>query len=408
MKAKRPSEKRAAPTNAPGSTKDSGKLILTPLQKVRVMLDLAIKIRRCKDSDTRHRLKEALAQFPFDSIGTFQLLNTASENSANDLAFELADPACVVIDAIWQMSLMTGKARAIAHHCKREDWQKAAARVSDQVDLALALILRALIPRVGAAAMATKNEDLLFEVLNILIGDGHEASNLIARYQELCAGEAGNEGGSLQAGSFAEHFAWDAYLRVAALDKLVDRYPKNIRPVARQMNAWPMLRYFHNDRQKRFEQIADKLELGADYPLDVSKGPAWRPDTPIVQYLDTLVYRFYSFGLDFLDVKKWEPDELKAAQWAASEPWEDQPSKVAVKALLDSISLPKLTKDTAKSWANVAIVPYIMVTDAKTPTSCSVPALQSIWKQKRVKSAATFKSRLKPLVVRTLVSMSRA
>jgi hypothetical protein len=81
----------------------------------------------------------------------------------------------------------------------------------------------------------------------------------------------------------------------------------------------------------------------------------------------------------------------------------------AIEALRDGFSsIEKLTRDSAELWAIRAIVPYIMVTDAKTSTSCSEPALKAIWKQKGVNnSRAKFESRLTSLVVRTLTSMAR-
>ena len=189
---------------------------------------------------------------------------------------------------------------------------------------------------------------------------------------------------------------------------MVDKLPQHVATAARQMNAWPMLRYCHNDRKKKFEQIVRTLELGADYPLEVGKHPAWRPDTPMVQYLDGLVCRLCVFQSVASTRKKWETEDVKRAERAFTEPGEKELSVEAVEALRVGLSsVDELTKDTAELWANVAIVPYIMATDAATPASCSEPALQAIWKQKGVKSAAIFESRLTALVVRTLKSMAR-
>src|SRR5580692_11530249 len=139
MKAKRPSKKRAKSRKSPGSTRKLSEVKFTLLQMVRMLIDTAIALPRCKDKSERDRLKEALTQYPFDGNETFRLLNFAAENSGNDLAIELAGPARVVIDAISQMAW---NAHAIADHSKHEHWRSAAARVSEQVDFALALILR--------------------------------------------------------------------------------------------------------------------------------------------------------------------------------------------------------------------------------------------------------------------------
>jgi hypothetical protein len=69
--------------------------------------------------------------------------------------------------------------------------------------------------------------------------------------------------------------------------------------------------------------------------------------------------------------------------------------------------LPPLTKATAAHWAEKAIVPLILVTDARDWTNCTEPVLQAIRKQKGVKSRATFKSRLLAAVAATLRRLAR-
>ena len=402
MKAKRPSKK--TPQSPIKSKDDQGlpKLDFTALQVVRLYIDSTIAASRNKDLEVRKKINNELA---FDSIDTFQLLSTASKESGNELAGEIASPAMAIVEAI---SEMAAQARAIATHAKREDWQKAAARVQEQVDFALALILRVLIPTAKALVRSSKNPDLLCETIHILIGNGHEAADQIERYQKIIPDEGLNEDGSVEPESFPDYFAWDAYSRISALEKMIDILPKHIGTAAKQMNAWPMLRYCHNDRKKKFEQIVKTLELGADYPLDVSKRSAWRPDTPMVQYLDILVCRLSAYRSMGIARKKWETKDVKNAERIFIEPSQKLMSEDAVEAVRAGLSsIKKLTKDTAELWANVAIVPYIMATDAKTPVLCSEPALKAIWKQRGVKSAAIFESRLTPLVVRTLKSMAR-
>jgi hypothetical protein len=69
--------------------------------------------------------------------------------------------------------------------------------------------------------------------------------------------------------------------------------------------------------------------------------------------------------------------------------------------------LPLLTKATTLQWAEKAIVPLILVTDARDYKTCAVPVLQKIAKQKGVKSRATFKSRLQAAVSATLRRLAR-
>ncbi len=170
-----------------------------------------------------------------------------------------------------------------------------------------------------------------------------------------------------------------------------------------------MLHYCHNDRDKKFRQLVKTLELGADYPLDVGRHATWRPDTPMVQYINALICRLNIFRSHYATRRKWETEDVKNAERVFIEPGEKAMNVETIEALRDGFSsVGNLTKETAELWAIRAIVPYIMATDAKTSTSCNEPALQAIWKQKGIKnSRAKFESRLTPLIVRTLKSMAR-
>jgi hypothetical protein len=66
-----------------------------------------------------------------------------------------------------------------------------------------------------------------------------------------------------------------------------------------------------------------------------------------------------------------------------------------------------LTKAAAAQWAEKAVVPLILVTDARDWKNCADPALQAVAKQKGVKSRATFKSRLLSAVSATLRRLAR-
>jgi hypothetical protein len=62
---------------------------------------------------------------------------------------------------------------------------------------------------------------------------------------------------------------------------------------------------------------------------------------------------------------------------------------------------------TAAQWAEKAIVPLILATDARDYENCNEPVLQKIAKQKGVKSRAIFKSRLLSAVTATLRRLAR-
>lgn len=69
--------------------------------------------------------------------------------------------------------------------------------------------------------------------------------------------------------------------------------------------------------------------------------------------------------------------------------------------------LPPLTKATVTPWAEKAVVPLILATDARDWKNCTEAVLQKIARQKGVKSRATFKSRLLAAVSATLRRLAR-
>ena len=174
------------------------------------------------------------------------------------------------------------------------------------------------------------------------------------------------------------------------------------------MNAWPMLMHRHTNNRRRFEQLAKRLELGAEYPLDASEGARFRPDTPMVRYLDPLIHRLHSFVWDCAYLENSESpeaDKFMAREWSK---WpEELPGEDVMLVLRLVGQLPPLTKATAVQWAEKAIVPLILATDARDWKKCAEQALQAIARQKGVKSRATFKSRLLAAVSATLRRLAR-
>ena len=212
---------------------------------------------------------------------------------------------------------------------------------------------------------------------------------MVRRYQQLHPDDVGC------GDSYVEPFAWDVYQRVTELDKLADEFPGLVSHAARQMHAWPMLVHRHTNNRRRFQQLAKRLDLGAEYPTDASEGARFRPDTPMIRYLDPIINRlhsFYCFGVD-RDYESPE-EETKSLAWEWRRWPEDLPGEDILQVLRAARRLPPLTKATAGQWAEKAIVPLILVTDARDWTNCTEPVLQKIAKQKGVKSRATFRSRL--------------
>jgi hypothetical protein len=86
---------------------------------------------------------------------------------------------------------------------------------------------------------------------------------------------------------------------------------------------------------------------------------------------------------------------------------EDCPNDDVLSVIHAARLLPPLTKATAGQWADKAIVPLILATDAHDWKNCTEPVLQKIAGQKGVKSKATFKSRLLAAVSAALKRLAR-
>ena len=204
-------------------------------------------------------------------------------------------------------------------------------------------------------------------------------------------------------------FTWDTYQRVAALDRLAEEFPMNIRTAARQMHGWPMLIHRHTNNPTHFQELAARLELGVDYPLDASEGARFRPNTPMVRYLDVLVCNVNcvrSVTANQTDATLEKERKALRSWWWNAVPGEP-PGDEVVEALRAVPKLPPLTKATAMEWTEKTLVPIILATGAHDWKNCEEPALQAIARQKGVKSRATFKSRLLSAVSATLRRLAR-
>lgn len=169
-----------------------------------------------------------------------------------------------------------------------------------------------------------------------------------------------------------------------------------------------MLMHRHTNNRRRFEQLAQRLELGADYPTDASEAARSRPDTPLVRYLIPLIQRLdvvcrETRDIEFKSIKE-EQHFLYMVWWTREE---DIPNEDELAAIHAARQLPPLTKATAKRWAEKAIVPLIFARDARDYENSAEPALRQITRQKGVKSRATFKSRLLVAVTATLGRLAR-
>jgi hypothetical protein len=367
------------------------------VKQFRAFLHLVITAQQTNQADKLKKLA---------GPGMFAYCRELAELPDSPLAVELSNPVIAILNQISDLSsgleelLRLKDEEAVSRHAS-------AKRILDELDFALAFVLDDL-RFVKDRAKVTQCSELLFEGLMMDIGNGVEAANLIRRWQRLFPEGERDQDGSPLPQNIPDCFAWDVYQRVEALDELADEFPDHIRTAARQMHAWPMLVHRHTKNRSRFEQLAQRLELGADYPTDVTAAARFRPDTPLIRYLTPLIYRLNVVCVLTRDRKFKSINEeqrfLYMIWWTRRE---DIPGEDELAAINAARQLPPLTKATAKLWAEKAIVPYILATDAVDYANCDEPAFQQIAKQRGVKSKATFKSRLLAAVTTTLRRLAR-
>jgi hypothetical protein len=151
------------------------------------------------------------------------------------------------------------------------------------------------------------------------------------------------------------------------------------------------------------------LELGADYPLAVGPRKRRGTETPLLHYLEPLVWRLHVLRKVLIETEKTRGHEdftrrLKPIWWD----FMDTPPTPEVVAILKGVpSLPPLMQKTALEWSRKVIVPIILTEDAGTQETCEIPSLRNIWRHRSVKSRATFRSRLHSAVTDTLQRFGR-
>ncbi len=128
----------------------------------------------------------------------------------------------------------------------------------------------------------------------------------------------------------------------------------------------------------------------------------------MVRFLDPLIFKIHyvqtlSKSSTYESAEK-EREALRHWWWNCED---ESPDDELVEVLRAVPKLPPLTKKTANEWAEKAVMPVIMATDARDWKNCEEPVLQRIAKQSGVKSRATFKSRLLSAVASTLRRLAR-
>ncbi len=286
--------------------------------------------------------------------------------------------------------------------------EHALALLRDDVDFSLAQFFADAASKRLVRAESTRCLDLLLPAALERKGDGHDALHLMRRYHGLF-GDESEPDGEVVDGGFPDLFVWDTYQRVSALARLVEEFPKHLRHGARFMHGWPMIVSHHLDGRAEFERVAKLLGIGAEYPLDVAPRKKRGTETPLLRFLEPLVWRLHTLRQVLIETEETRKGEdfvsrISYFWWQRPDP-EPGPETVAILKLLPS--LPPLTQKTAREWSRKVIVPLIMLGDAGDAETCGEPALQNIWRHRAVKSRATFQSRLHSAVTDTLERFGR-
>ncbi|HEX5219816.1 MAG TPA: hypothetical protein VFZ59_09635 [Verrucomicrobiae bacterium] len=115
-----------------------------------------------------------------------------------------------------------------------------------------------------------------------------------------------------------------------------------------------MLAHRHTNNRREFNALAKRLELGADYPTDVSEAARFRPDTPLVRYLDPLIRQIHIIREELGDTDyKTTEDERSMLLHLWYWELEDLPGDEELSAIRAARKLPTLTKTT---WAEKALL----------------------------------------------------
>jgi len=210
----------------------------------------------------------------------------------------------------------------------------------------------------------------------------------------------------------AEKLVLETVRLVGRLAELSVRFPELLNVLARQMPAWPVMHFKREGVGGDFWHVRRHLQLAEEYPLDTSHGARWHPSSATGQYLSRWVDRIHCFRLDTVRAQQGTKPVSRASTMAlfnGSPPGGRRQLRSEQESLLQVvIRMPPLTKATSNEWSRQVLVPLIMLWDAGSDeASCKEPALKAIWRQKGVKSRATFKSRLLTKVRQTLRSLAR-
>jgi len=322
--------------------------------------------------------------------------------------------------------------------------ERGLAEMRDLIDGTLGRHLVAVGIAVDQRAKEGFSQDLLIHAFGAERGNGSKAIEVMERYHEIFGDESTTleeaverERGRLKREGLSEEeingqmkeieervrpevgttapetmpdsLVWEAYDRVSKLRWLIENFPRHVAHSVRQMPGLPMMVSEHLDFMTEYREIARRLQVGAHYPLDVSRRKKRGCETQMLRYLVPMLERLAVIRDWIQDpvCSSWESEEKHLAHcWTVV--FEEEPTAGLVEVLKPLARLEPLTKRNAREWTNELLVPFIMRRDALTATTCVVPALQMIWRQRDVKSDAIFRSRLQSAVFEVLKTFARA
>lgn len=121
----------------------------------------------------------------------------------------------------------------------------------------------------------------------------------------------------------------------------------------------------HLDGRAEFARVAERLELGVDYPLNVAPRKKRGTETPLLRYLEPHVWRLHVLREILIESAETRQGEdfvqrIYGFWWEFPDP---RPEPEILPILQQLPALPPLTQTTAREWSRKVIVPLIMLED---------------------------------------------
>ncbi len=336
-------------------------------------------------------------------------------------ATETVDPNATTTEADWRHMLETFPKRvapmedlllflyAIAEqHEERatsENRKTEARNMVKQLDGILARTARDFSSIVWHRAMETEDSELLLGGLGDALSGMEKLPALWRHWADIYGDGDLATTNADDSDSFCFWLA-DSLVEVVKLfEDYCKEYPSGFRCWAAEQPALPMLVYWQKAAyRKRFERLAEGVQLGERCPIHVSKRANYSLETPINAYVFDLLK-------EFLWAREWiksaNPESILKNEGVTVEEYLARNANIR-KDLLpiyqSAAALPRLTKSktSAQQWADTAIMPYM---DATRVDYLNDPQFATIKKRKRVKSQSTARAEIRKDVIRALVCL---